>query len=516
MTSLSEKVKQKPWLGWLLFLGSMVIVFLLGLLASSVMERRAEAVFAYEPSVEHGQFEPRNEVWGENFPREYQSFLKTADTSFKSKYNGSAWVDMLEEDPRLVVLWAGYGFSKEYNQGRGHMHAVEDIRKILRTGAPMDGKESPMPNTCWTCKSPDVPRVMNELIEEEGDFTKGVAKFYSGTWEERGHQIVNPIGCADCHDAETMNLRISRPALIEAFNRRGMNIEESSHQDMRKLVCAQCHVEYYFNKQKVKGSPYLTLPWDDGQTVEAMEEYYDNMQFSDWTHKLSKAPMLKAQHPDYEIFQMGIHAQRGVACADCHMPYTSEGGQKFTSHHVVSPLAHVSKTCQVCHREETEDLVASVYERQDKIIETRDKLEKLIVSAHVEAKKAWDLGATEEQMQDALMDIRHAQWRWDYIAASHGAPFHAPIESGRVLAKGMSAAHDARLKLSRILADLGHNKPVEYPDISTKAKAQEYIGLDMEKLNNEKEEFLKTVVPKWLEKAEQREAQYKTKKLNRP
>jgi nitrite reductase (cytochrome c-552) len=341
MSTLSEKVKQKPWLGWVIFFSSMIIVFLLGLLASSVMERRAEAVFAYQPKVDHGQFEPRNEVWGENFPREYQSFLKTADTSFRSKHNGSAMVDMLEEDPRLVVLWAGYGFSKEYNQGRGHMHAVEDIQNILRTGAPVDVEKSPMPNTCWTCKSPDVPRMMNRFIDEEGDFTKGVAKFYSGTWEELGHEIVNPIGCADCHDAETMNLRISRPALIEAFNRQGKDITKSTHQEMRILTCAQCHVEYYFNKEKVKGSPYLTFPWDGGMSMEAMEAYYDNMEFSDWTHKLSKAPMLKAQHPDYEIFMTGVHAKRGVACADCHMPYTSEGRAKIYK----SPHCKSFKTC---------------------------------------------------------------------------------------------------------------------------------------------------------------------------
>jgi nitrite reductase (cytochrome c-552) len=514
MSTLSEKVKQKPWLGCVLFFSSMIIVFLLGLLASSVMERRAEAVFAYQPKVNHGQLEPRNEVWGENFPREYQSFLKTADTSFRSKHNGSAMVDMLEEDPRLVVLWAGYGFSKEYNQGRGHMHAVEDIQNILRTGAPVDGEKSPMPNTCWTCKSPDVPRMMNRFIDEEGDFTKGVAKFYSGTWEELGHEIVNPIGCADCHDAETMNLRISRPALIEAFNRQGKDITKSTHQEMRILTCAQCHVEYYFNKEKVPGSPYLTFPWDGGMSMEAMEAYYDNMEFSDWTHKLSKAPMLKAQHPDYEVFMTGVHAKRGVACADCHMPYVSEGGQKFTSHHIVSPLKHVSKTCQVCHREETESLVQDVYERQDKIIESRNQLEKLLVRAHVEAKKAWELGATEEQMKDILMDIRHGQWRWDYVAASHGASFHSPVESGRVISKGITKASDARVKLARLLADLGYNQPVDYPDISTKAKAQKYIGLDMKKLNSEKQQFMEEVVDDWLEKAKEREATYSVKKLN--
>lgn len=500
MKGINELVSKKPWLGWLIFIVTVVVVFFIGLLASSIMERRAEAVFAYTPQVEHSQWEPRNEVWGENFPRQYERFLATADTSFHSKYNGNAFVDMLEEDPRMVVLWAGYGFSKEYNQGRGHYYAIKDIREILRTGAPIDGKESPMPNTCWTCKSPDVPRVMNEV---------GVAEFYKGSWETRGHQIVNPIGCADCHDADNMNLRITRPALVEAFQRRGKDIEKATHQEMRMLVCAQCHVEYYF-----KGDgKYLTFPWDKGQTVEDMEAYYDEYQFADWTHAISKAPMLKAQHPDYEIFMTGIHGQRGLACADCHMPYRNEGGQKFTDHKIVSPLANVANTCQVCHREETEELVKNVYERQDKIKSSRDQLETLLVQAHVEAGKAWDLGATDQEMTAPLDDIRKAQWRWDFVAASHGASFHSPIESARILADGINIAQEARLKLARIFAAKGFNEQVPDPDIDTKAKAQEYVGLDMDKLNSEKERFMKEVVPQWIKKAEEREKTYKTKNL---
>ncbi|MBN2611249.1 MAG: ammonia-forming cytochrome c nitrite reductase [Bacteroidales bacterium] len=496
MKSITEQIKQKPWVGWLLFFVTVVIVFLLGLLASSIVERRAEAVFAYKPQVDYPDWEPRNEKWGKNFPREYQSYMKTADTLFRSKYNGSAMIDMLAEDPRLVVLWAGYSFSKDYNQGRGHYYAVTDVRNTLRTGAPMEGKPSPMPNTCWTCKSPDVPRLMSEI---------GIAEFYKGTLEEKGHEIINHIGCADCHDAGTMNLRVSRPALIEAFERTGRDITKASHQEMRSLVCAQCHVEYYFNKNKTEGVDYLTFPWDKGKTADDMETYYDNIEFSDWTHALSKTPMLKAQHPDYEIFTTGVHYERGVACADCHMPYKSEGGQKFTDHHIQSPLNNVANSCQVCHREETSSLVADVYSRQDKIIQNRDKLEELLVRAHNEAKVAWELGAKEEQMKEVQKLIRHAQWRWDYVAASHGASFHAPVEAGRVLSTGIAKAGEARLKLARLLASLGHNEEIPYPDISTKARAQAFIGLDMAMLNAEKDIFLKNIVPKWIEEGRKRE-----------
>lgn len=497
MRPIREIVGARPWIGWALFGGTIVVVFLLGLLAASIIQRRTEAVFAYTPTIDYPDWEPRNEVWGKNFPREYQSYMKTSDTSFRSKYNGSAMIDMLEVDPRMVVLWAGYAFSKDYSQSRGHYHAITDIQNTLRTGAPMNGIQSPQPNTCWTCKSPDVPR----LIEK-----KGAAEFYKGTWETMGSEVVNPIGCADCHDAKTMNLRISRPALMEVYERTGKDISQATQQEMRSLVCAQCHVEYYFDKKKYEGVSYLTFPWDDGKSAEEIEKYYDEMGFSDWTHALSKAPMLKAQHPDYEIYSTGIHAERGVSCADCHMPYMSEGGVKYTDHHITSPLSNVANSCQVCHREETDALVKNVYDRQDKIIENRDKLEELLVRAHVEAKAAWDFGATQNNMDKALQLIRQAQWRWDFSAAGHGNSFHAPVEISRIIASGIGKAQEARLELARVLASLDHNEEIPYPDIATKEKAQRFIGLEMASLTREKEEFLKTIVPKWLEEAEKREA----------
>ena len=488
MKSINQRIKERPAIAWALFAATIIVVFLIGLLASSIVERRTEALFAYSPQTVIDPFESNNAVWGENFPKEYQSWLRTSDTTYRSKYNGNAMIDMLEIDPRLVVLWAGYGFAKDYNQGRGHAYAVEDIRETLRTGAPMNGTVSPMPNTCWTCKSPDVPRLMNE---------RGIAEFYKGTWETLGNEVTHAIGCADCHDAKNMNLKITRPALIEAFERQGKDITGVSHQEMRSLVCAQCHVEYYFNKNVVEGVPYLTLPWDKGTSAEAILEYYDEIGFSDWTHSLSKAPMLKAQHPGYEVYLTGTHASRNVSCADCHMPYKSEGGVKFTDHHIQSPLNNVANSCQVCHREETDRLIQDVYSRQDKIIENRDRLEEHIVKAHVEAAKAWELGATEAQMKLILQGIRNAQWFWDYAAASHGSSFHSPVETGRVISKGITEAQETRLQLARLMASLGFNQEVPYPDITTKAKAQSFVGMDMEKMNKEKQEFIKSVVVGW-------------------
>jgi len=492
---------------WLLFIATVVVVVLLSMLANSIISRKAESQFAYQPQVKVAANEPRNEVWGRNYPRQYESFMQTRDTSFSSPLNGSRLRDALEENPELVVLWAGYGFSKGYNQPRGHAYAIEDLHNTLRTGGPTGPGTGPMPNTCWTCKSPDVPRLMNEI---------GIEEFYSGKWADKGPEVVNPVGCADCHNSETMSLQISRPALIEAFQAMGKDINNATHQEMRSLVCAQCHVEYYFNKDLPgkEGTPYLVFPWKDGTSVEAMEAYYDEIEFSDWTHGISKAPMLKAQHPGYELYLTGVHAKRGVSCADCHMPYKSEGGQKFTDHHIRSPLANPANSCQVCHREEEDNLIADVYERQAKIKETQSELETILVRAHVEAKKAWDLGATEAQMQPILQDIRHAQWRWDYSVASHGGSFHSPVETSRIVSTATAKAQDARIKLARLLADLGFNEEVPYPDINTKARAQQFVGLDIEALEKEKAIFKKDIVPQWLEEAKTREAEMDVKTIS--
>lgn len=486
---IMDIVQEKPWLGWTIFLGTVVIVFLIGLLGASIIERRGEADLLVQAKPIK-EWEPRNEIWGANYPREYETYTRTSDGDFLSKHGGNQMIDYLEKYPNLVILWAGYAFSRDYNQGRGHYHAIEDIRQTLRT-------DVPQPATCWSCKSTDVPRVMN---------IRGPGEFYKDTWTNLGSEIVNNIGCQDCHDPKTMNLRITRPALIEAFQRQGKDINQSTHQEMRSLVCAQCHVEYYF---KGKEEKYLTFPWDKGFSADEMEKYYDEVSpHTDFVHALSRTPILKAQHPDYELYMTGIHAKRGVSCADCHMPYRSEGGVKFTNHKIMSPLQDVAGSCQVCHRESEANLIRDVYERQDKIEELRMRAEGSLAKAHIEAKFAWDKGATEKDMEPVLKLIRQSQWRWDWVAAANGLGFHSPVEAARTLGASIEKAEQARRLLVRILAKRGYTDEIPLPDISTKAKAQAYIGLDMDKLKTAKAEFVKNELPKWDAAAKAREAKY--------
>ncbi len=485
---VAELIRRKPIVGWAVFAIAMVAVFILGLLASSITERRAEIATLYANKVvEITGINAKNEEWGLNYPREYNTWKKTKDMDFKSKHLGNMPEDALEARPEMVVLWAGYAFSRDYSAPRGHMHAVHDVTNTLRVGAPDENQKDMQPSTCWSCKSPDVPRLMEE---------KGIAEFYKAAWSESGCEIVNPIGCADCHDPETMKLAISRPALIEAFERQGRDIADATPQEMRSLVCAQCHVEYYFQGE----GKYLTFPWDGGMSVEAMEEYFDNIAYSDWTHALSRTPMIKAQHPDYELFIIGPHGQRGLSCADCHMPYKSEGGIKYSNHQITSPLKSISSTCQTCHRDSEESLMAYVYEYQDKALEIRDRVEQELSKAHILAKTAWDNGANDKKMAESLKLIRQAQWRWNYAVASHGGSFHAPVETQRILAHSLDRSMQAQLELQKVLYSLGV-QDVAMPDISTKAKAQAYIGLDMAKLRSDKDKWLETTPPQWLEKA---------------
>ena len=494
---MSEKQLTKKQ-SWMIFLVAMALVFGLGFLASALMERRAEvaSIFNNRKNPMTG-IVAQNQKFQSDFPREYETWKATEETDFRSKYMSSDIQDVLDERPNMVILWAGYAFSWDYNSPRGHFHALEDHREILRTGFPTtltDG--SNQPGTCWTCKGPDVPRLMEEV---------GPAEFYKANWAKWGSEVVNPIGCSDCHDSETMDLHISRPALREAFAAMGKDVDKATHNEMRSLVCAQCHVEYYFHDypDTPEKDQYLTFPWKYGLTLEDAEKYYDEMGYADYIHALSKAPILKAQHPGYETSLQGIHGQRGVSCADCHMPYMAEGGVKFSDHHIQSPLAKMDRTCLVCHRESEETLRQNVYERQEKCLEVRGRLEDLLAKAHIEAKFAWDKGATEDEMKDALQDIRKSQWRWDYSVASHGASFHAPQEVLRLIGDGIDYAGQARLKIAKVLAKHGFTGEVPMPDISTKAKAQAYIGLDMKGMNGKNAKFMDEIVPQWLAIARQ-------------
>lgn len=454
------------------------------------------SVWAGEPAKYEGPnpkliVESANHKFAEKYPLQYQSWAATKESTDAT--------DALAEDPRLVVLWGGYLFSHAYNKPRGHYYAITDVRNILRTGAPKDENSGPQPMACWTCKGPDVARLIAE---------KGEDGYFDAKWAKYGAEIVNQIGCADCHDTASEDfkngkpaLRVARPHVLRALETVGWKFDQLDKHGKRVAVCANCHVEYYF-AGKTKA---VTFPWDKGVDVDSIEKYYDELQFKDWVHSLSKAPMLKAQHPDFEIWSMGTHGKNGVTCTDCHMAKVeTKDGKVYTDHKIGNPFDNFEFTCKTCHEQSKESLQERVKSHKKEVKDVMIRLEDQIVRAHFEAKAAWDAGATEAEMQPALQDIRHAQWRWDYSAASHGGYMHAPDVILRVLGTGLDKAANARTKLARILATHGVTKEIDIPDISTKEKAQAVMGIDFAKGVREKEEFLRTVVPQWEEEAKKK------------
>jgi len=482
-----------------LLVGSLVAIGAMALLAGNITEKEKQRVeLATAPSAAGVQGKEKSEEWAKYYPRQFDAWKKTKEFD--------TFNDMLAKDPALAIVWAGYSFSQDYNSPRGHYYALQDNINTLRTGAPVDAKTGPLPTACWTCKSPDVPR----LIEEDGEL-----EFFTGKWAKYGSQIVNTIGCANCHDDKTAQLRASVPQLNRGLQAAGLKtFEESTHQEKRSLVCAQCHVEYYFQKTdwkdakgEAKTAMVVTYPWHNGigkegnAGVEGMIEYYDKIGFSDWTNSLSKTPMLKAQHPDYEFWKTGIHGQKGVSCADCHMPYTQEGAVKYSDHQVLmNPLKAMDRTCMNCHRESEEKLKGIVHQKYER----KEFLNKValdnLAKAHLETAKAIEAGANDDELKEIRKLIRHGQFKVDMAIAGHGNFFHAPEETLRLLAAGSDDAQKARIKLVGVLAKHGVMDYIA-PDFDTKAKAQSLAKVDMAALSAEKMKFKQTLEQEWKKEA---------------
>jgi len=478
----------------ILVIAVVAIGFMTYMLLSIGEKKQEQALLNAAPVIKAEGIEARSDKWADAYPHQYDTWKQTSESS--------DIVDMVKQYPQLAILWAGYGFSKDYNAPRGHIFALQSNRGTLRTGAPTGDGDGPMPMACWTCKSPDVPR----LMKEEGEL-----EYFTGKWARAGKEIVNPIGCADCHNTQTSQLELSRPYLVRALEGIGKTKDNITYQDMRSLACAQCHSEYYFKKTpytdkqgKDQVAAVVTFPWAKGLAAENMEEYYNEYGFKDWTHKLSKTPMLKAQHPGYEIFTTGIHFKRGLSCADCHMPYTQKGAIKFSSHKIQNPLNDVANSCLTCHRQSEEEFKSIVKEKLERKNQLNVIAMNSLASAHLEAKKAWEVGATEAEMAPVIETIRSAQWLWDFSIASHGSFFHAPGETLRLLGVANNKAQDSRIALAGILAKYGVVN-YEVPDFSTKENAQKLAGVPFEKLVDDKLNFKKGLMKEWIDDAKQNE-----------
>jgi len=361
------------------------------------------------------------------YPLEYKSFMRNNEMApSPTGYGGSQEFQRLDQEPEMLENFKGYKFSLDYADDRGHTYAGIDLMKSKRFPG--------QPGACITCKTPYV----GKFYEESGwqYASKPVAEMTAQIPEDGW------FSCATCHEPDTMALRVYQPAFIEAMQRRGIDVKQASNQDMRSYVCGQCHVEYYFDTK----DKHVVLPWDKGLTAEDMYAYYSEKPGGfeqDWVHPDSKTKVLKAQHPDYETWSKGAHADAGVTCVDCHMPFMRDNGQKYTSHFMSSPLKTIEDSCLKCHDQDKDTLIQRVKTIHDNTFKLQRIAGNTVAKAHLTVKAAIDAGATDEQLTAAHEYLRQAQWYWDFCAAENGVGFHNPDQIMRTLGLSIDCAHQA-------------------------------------------------------------------------
>ncbi len=436
--------------------GAAVAVLALAALLTNVFERRQEARNPFVRVVELTDTTEDAAVWGQNFPTQYDDYQRTTD-QVRTRYGGSEGVPVtptdvdprsvvaqsrLEEDPRLKEMWSGYAFAADFREERGHAYMLIDQQL---TGRQRVVKQ---PGACLNCHG---SMVVPWLKAGDGDLMKGFEKLNPLPYDSAAKDVQHPISCIDCHDPETMQLRITRPAFMEGIKayKASQGIPDydvttmATRQEMRSFVCGQCHVEYYFKGAEKR----LTFPWDKGLKADSMVAYYEANGHKDWIHKRTGAPALKVQHPEFEMWSQGIHARSGVACADCHMPYKRVGAMKVSDHHVRSPMLNINRACQTCHKATEEELQARVEQIQDRTYQLRNIALDALMDLLAEIEAAAKADSTAPAVAEARNWQRKAQFYADFVEAENSMGFHAPGEAGRILGMSIDATRKGQMAL---------------------------------------------------------------------
>jgi nitrite reductase (cytochrome c-552) len=425
-------------------------------LLANIVQRQEEARNPFYRVVELTDDTQDPSVWGKNFPHQYDTYTRTVD-QVRTRFGGSEAMprtptkagprtvvaqSKLEEDPRLKIMWAGYAFARDFREERGHAYMLDDQTYTERQIA------SKQPGTCLNCHASTYVAFKSL---GDGDLVKGFEKLNQMPYAEARKLVSHPVTCLDCHDPKTMQLRITRPAFMEGLRalKASQGVKDydvnaqATRQEMRAFVCGQCHVEYYFKGTEKR----LVYPWAKGLKVENILAYYDEQRHHDWTHADSGAPVLKAQHPEFEMWNQGIHARSGVACADCHMPYTRVGALKITDHHVRSPMLNVNRACQTCHKWPEDELKARVLTIQERTFGLRNRAMDAVVALVRDLKTARDGGRSDSNLAAARELQRKAQFFLDFVEAENSTGFHAPQEAARILGESIDFARQGQLAL---------------------------------------------------------------------
>jgi nitrite reductase (cytochrome c-552) len=434
------------------FIGIVIVVSALAAfgavaLLMNIMERKVEARNPFYRVVALTDTTEDPALWGKNFPMQYDDYRRTVD-QVRTRFGGSEALQRtptqvdprsvvaesrLEEDPRLKTIWAGYAFSKDFREDRGHAYMLDDQTFTERQHV------AKQPGACIQCHASTY--VMYKKMGG-GDLIAGFHTVNSMPYMDVRKLVNHPIACIDCHDPENMQLRVTRPGFIEGI--RALKASQgvanydvnamATRQEMRSYVCGQCHVEYYFKPPDKQ----LVYPWFKGIKVDSIMAYYEDVGQVDWTHAETGAGMLKAQHPEFEMWNQGIHARSGVACADCHMPYKREGALKISDHHVRSPLLNINKACQTCHKWSEEELRSRVETIQERTFRLRNLAMDALCDLIADIRDARSHGVSDADLAGPRKYQRKAQFYLDFVEAENSTGFHAPAEAARILGESIN------------------------------------------------------------------------------
>jgi nitrite reductase (cytochrome c-552) len=444
--------------------GFAVATVIIAALLVNIFARKQEAKNPYLRFVDVTNDTTDPAEWGKNWPRQFDGYLRTAIPS-RTKYGGGAPSEgslppeKSDAAPFLTRMFAGYAFAIDYRDRRGHAFMLADQENTKRT------KERKQPGSCLHCHGSVMPLYRKTGAElaptaspaeqlQKGFEAIGKLDYWEANAKMKAVSGSHPVSCVDCHDPKTMQLRVTRPGFITGIKalKKHEGIEDydpnrdATRQEMRSFVCGQCHVEYYCGPKTT-----LFFPWANGLKVEEIESTYDNFKFEDghrfydWKHAETGAEVLKAQHPEFEVWNQGTHAKAGVACADCHMPYKREGALKVSDHWVRSPLLNINRACQVCHHYPEDNIAKRVEAIQDRHHALLTRTGAALVDMLDAIKAVKDAGATDEQIKPMWDLQRKAQWRLDFVAAENSMGFHAPQELARILGESIDYSRQAQL-----------------------------------------------------------------------
>lgn len=267
----AESISTTPRRGRVLLL---VAVFVAAALATLIVTYVLITMFGHKQDarrpfvrvVEVNEISTDPEPWGQNWPHQFDGWKATAGDKF---YGGSSAMpeSKLDSHPWLRRLYAGYAFSIDYREARGHAYMLYDQGVTERV------TQRPQAGACLHCHAsttvlyrkvgleamglpaddaslaaefnmPAVIRGFKELSQKPyGEVLPMLMQMPDGTPGENipavpqppmggftgefagkplppGHEVIgeaHPVSCIDCHDPSTMNLRITRPGFVQGI-----------------------------------------------------------------------------------------------------------------------------------------------------------------------------------------------------------------------------------------------------------------------------------------------------------